>query len=123
MIAIPVSNLGENAHISEYFGQSKWFAFFDEGTISFEKNKYSNGCKIVDWLYEMGVTKTIISHIGLNPFLKLNEMKIECLYVNYEEENNLSEVLEQLQVNQLPYVTLKNKSLAVDLENGCNEIC
>lgn len=122
MVAIPVNSLGENPQISEYFGKSKWFAFFDKGTISFEKNTLTSGCQIVDWLYDLGVTKTIINNIGKNPLLKLNEMDIECLY-DKTHLDNLVIALEKLEENRLTKADLKHQSNLIDFTNGCDEVC
>jgi len=122
MVAIPVNSLGENPQVSEYFGKSKWFAFFDEGTISFEKNTLSSGCKIVDWLYDLGVTQTIINSIGKNPLLKLNEMDIECFY-DKSHIDNLVIALEKLEENKLTKADSKHHIDVIDFINGCDEVC
>ncbi|MBD3840281.1 MAG: hypothetical protein IE909_00095 [Campylobacterales bacterium] len=121
MVAIPVSTLGKNPIIADYFGKSKWFAFFNEGTISFEKNKFTNGCEIVDWLCEQGVKKAVVSHIGLNPFLKLKDKEIECLHVN--NTNTLREILDKIARHEFVNINHKNQDIIIDLEYGCNETC
>lgn len=122
MIAIPVDSLGENPTISDYFGKSKWFAIIDQGIISFEKNTKRSGCKIADWLYDLGVTQTIITHIGLNPFLKLEELDIECLYSN-KKSSSLVEVFEEMENNSLNKINKTNMNEIVDIKNGCDEEC
>lgn len=122
MLAIPIKNLGENPVMSEYFGKSKWFAIIDGGIISFEKNRNRNGCKIVDWLYDLGVTQTFINLIGASPFEKLSKMDIECLCSD-EKVKTLTEVLEKLEAKKLIKIDKKNFGKFVDFTQGCKEQC
>ena len=122
MLAIPIKSLGENPLTSEYFGKSKWFALIDEGIISFEKNTEKNGCKIVDWLYDLGVTHTFINHIGISPYEKLSKMEIECLSCE-EKVKTLTEILEKAELNQLIKIDKKNFEKIIDFSYGCKDQC
>lgn len=122
MLAIPVKKLGEDPIVSEFFGRSKWFALVDEGTISFEKNTQTNGCKIVDWLYDMGVTKTFINFIGLNPYEKMNKMDIECISLD-EKTNCLTQILEKFESNEYLKIDKNNFNKIIDLQQGCQHNC
>lgn len=122
MIAIPITSMGDNPSLSQYFGKSKWFAFFDEGSISFEKNILQNGCSIADWLYDLGVTKTVINHIGQNPLEKLKDLEIDCL-TTHTAHNTLTEVLRNIENDQLITINDENKMEVIDLVNGCKESC
>lgn len=122
MLAIPVKKLGEDPIISEYFGRSKWFALVDEGVISFEKNVETNGCKIVDWLYDLGVTKTFINFIGLNPYEKMNKMDIECISLD-EKTACLTQIIEKFETNNYIKIDKKNFDRIIDFTNGCQDNC
>ena len=122
MLAIPIKNLGESPVMSEYFGKSKWFAIIDEGVISFEKNVHKNGCKIVDWLYDLGVTETFVNLIGISPFEKLKKMDIECFY-SPEHLQSLTEILEKFESRNITKVNNENFAEVVDFKNGCKDNC
>lgn len=122
MLAIPVKSLGENPAISEYFGKSKWFAIVDEDIISFEKNTLKSGCAVADWLYDLGVTKTVINHIGLNPLLKLHKLDIECLYSD-EKAASLVELFKKIESKKLNKINENNMDKIIDSIKGCDEIC
>jgi predicted Fe-Mo cluster-binding NifX family protein len=122
MLAVPISKLGENPLFSDYFGKSKWFAILDEKQMTFEKNNCDDGCSIVDWLYDLGVTQTVVNHIGINPLAKLNEMDIECLYCK-NGIKTLNELFNNLENNSLIHIDKYNMGDIVDLENGCQEKC
>jgi predicted Fe-Mo cluster-binding NifX family protein len=122
MLAIPMNKLGETPLMSEYFGKSKWFAIIDDGVISFEKNVHVNGCKIVDWLYDLGVTQTFVNFIGISPFEKLKKMDIECLY-SPEHLKSLTEILDIIESNKATKVDNENFSQVVDFSNGCQDKC
>lgn len=122
MLAVPINKLGDDPEMSEYFGKSKWFAIIDKGIISFEKNINTNGCKIVDWLYDLGVTQTFIKHIGASPFEKLNKMDIECLSCK-GKVSTLTQLLEQVESKELIKIDKKNFDKFIDFTYGCKEQC
>lgn len=122
MLAIPIKKLGENPVVSEYFGKSKWFALIDEGVISFEKNTQNNGCAIVDWLYDLGVTQTLVNLIGLSPYEKLNKMDIECLCFQ-NKVSTLTEILDKFETKDYVKIDTKNFDKIIDFVNGCKEQC
>ncbi|MEA3383529.1 MAG: NifB/NifX family molybdenum-iron cluster-binding protein [Campylobacterota bacterium] len=122
MLAVPIQKLGDNPVVSNYFSKCKWFAIIDKGSISFEKNRYDNGCKIVDWLYDLGVTKTFLNKIGTDPLKKMLNMDISCFY-DETKHNNLIELLKKLEDKKLTKVDESNQRKVVDPIGGCKEIC
>ena len=122
MLAIPIKTLGENPSISDYFGKSKWFAIIDKDIMSFEKNTHKSGCAVVDWLYDLGVTETIISHIGPDPLHKLYNMDIECLYTK-DKAVTLEDVFNLISKEKLIKLDRSNEQNVIDHLKGCHEVC
>ena len=122
MLAIPIQKLGDNPVVSSYFSKCKWFAIIDHGVISFEKNKHNNGCVIVDWLYELGVTKAILNKIGQDPLNKMRNMDISCFY-DENKDDHLLEILQKVEKKELIKIDDLNKTTIIDLVGGCKEMC
>ena len=122
MLAIPIKKLGDNPIVSSYFSKCKWFAIIDRGVISFEKNIHNNGCLIVDWLYDLGVTQTILNKIGKEPLNKMRNMDISCFY-DKNKDDKLLEILEKIEKKELIKIDDLNEDTIIDPIGGCKEIC
>ncbi|MEA2050119.1 MAG: hypothetical protein U9O56_05260 [Campylobacterota bacterium] len=86
MIAIPIKKLGENPVLSDTFGKSKFFAIVEGDLISFEANKNKDAVEVVDWLYDLGVSKTFIPKIGVKAYTHTKEMDMKCFHIDAKQK-------------------------------------
>ena len=65
---IPVKTNGENPALAPLFGKAKWFAFVEDGKVSFEKNPVEGGHAVIQWFIDQGVDAIIFQEMGATPY-------------------------------------------------------
>lgn len=119
MIAIPVKTDKGNPAVMTLFGKAKWFAIVDGDKITIEKNDIQGGRAVVEYLVSKGIDKLIFNHLSGNPFMLLQQAKIECFYSG-KERILLSDVLEKLKNDSLVKVDENNMTDYVKQGNLLN---
>ena len=89
--------------------------------MSFERNTKKSGCEVVEWLYNLGIKKTILQFIGKNPLSRLSVMNIDCFCIK-ENTTKLVDVLNNLNQNNLTKIVSKNKNMVINDESDCSNI-
>lgn len=113
MIAIPARSKENDVLITTIFGRTKEIAFVDEeGQISVQKNPYTEGSDLADWLVTQGVDQVVFRNIGAHPcdILLSNGIK---LYATTDNRAPIEKIVADLQAGRLVEVTEENKQTFV----------
>ncbi len=106
-IAAPVKFNKANPPISPLFGHAKWFAFVENGKMTREANPYDGGMAVVDWLLHRGVDVILAQHIGLKPYLYLEQEGV-AIYYPGEGRVFLEDAMRAFKEERLQRITHEN---------------
>jgi len=120
MIAIPIKMAKEESAVAPLFGKAKYFAIANKGKIEILKNMCHGGNQVAMWLHSLGVKKLLVSHMGINPFHKLQNLQIDVYFAG-EERIMLKEALLKYADGDLIRINEVNFSLFFDEDHHQGE--
>lgn len=110
MIAIPVKKNQENTAVAPLYGKAKWFALInDQEEITFWRNEHLNGRSVTTHFISQGVDKVAVQNMGVEPFIMLDGLNIDC-YSAGSERIMLLDAIAGLKEGKFPKITSENMS-------------